>query len=219
MKYLGPPQSGSIADTVFSRNRYGQYTRQRVVPVNTITPRRTAIRSIVATASQSWQTLTQSKMQGWSAWAEAQFAAGKLGERTPLSGFAAYMRVNINLLNTGGAMNSVPPVNIQVHSVKNLTLTAIKSGPTLVAVWQLATASAGNVIISYSPPLSSGRNFNATWWQSAVVALNALNSSNGTAYAAEFGTWAIGKRIYVKITPVSTSGIAGPPIITSTISS
>jgi hypothetical protein len=65
MKYLGAPQSGSQANTVASRNRYGQYYRNRATPVNPHTSLQGTVRARLAINAATWRTLTAAQRAGW----------------------------------------------------------------------------------------------------------------------------------------------------------
>src|SRR5438309_10637939 len=61
--------SGSIADNTFSHNKGGQYVRQRRVPTNPNSVKQQAARTILATLSAAWRTLSATNQQAWNNWA------------------------------------------------------------------------------------------------------------------------------------------------------
>ena len=66
MKILDIPRSGSYAGITSSRNRFGQYVRNRRAPVQPIgTGRRAFIRSAFGNASTSWAGLTAEEQEAW----------------------------------------------------------------------------------------------------------------------------------------------------------
>jgi hypothetical protein len=84
MKYLGPPQSGSVANETFSRNRFGQYVRARIgrggVPSHPLTA-----------AVAAWQALTAEQQFGWNAWADLVSRRNSLGAVKVCSGYQRFV--------------------------------------------------------------------------------------------------------------------------------
>ncbi|MCS1409234.1 MAG: hypothetical protein M2R45_02414 [Verrucomicrobia subdivision 3 bacterium] len=60
-KFLGIPSSGAQGGQVFSRNRFGQYTRTRAVPVNPNTPKQREARASLACCAAAWRELIASR--------------------------------------------------------------------------------------------------------------------------------------------------------------
>lgn len=80
--------SGSLSGTTFSHNRFGQYTRNRSIPVNPNTSRQQTIRSILTFASAAWSALlTQAQRDQWDVYAAAVPVINKLGDTVYLTGF------------------------------------------------------------------------------------------------------------------------------------
>lgn len=85
--------SGSIGSTVYSRNQYGQYVRNRTTPTQPDTSKQTAARTRFAAAITSWQsTLTAAERQSWEKYASQTNSFDPLGQPQKLSGMQAYLR-------------------------------------------------------------------------------------------------------------------------------
>jgi hypothetical protein len=70
------------------------------------------------------------------------------------------------------------------------------------------------ICIAFSKPRSSGTSFNRTFWQQTVVAGSGVGGTTyGTAYVAQFGTPAVGQRVFYRLVPVNQYGVAGAPVI------
>lgn len=89
MKYQGPPQSGSIASTTFSRNRYGQYTKARSGGGG---PGNVAVADAVA----AWQALTDAQRIVWNDFANQNVSRDSLGKQTRLSGFNMFCQQTLS---------------------------------------------------------------------------------------------------------------------------
>src|SRR6516162_7143681 len=102
MKFLGVPSSGSIAGTVFSHNRAGQYQRNRRAPVQPVgTGRRAFVRANFSAASTAWAALTAANQAAWIAFANSHPITDSLGQSITLTGQQMYVAVGAQLLNCG----------------------------------------------------------------------------------------------------------------------
>lgn len=87
--------SGSIAGSVFSRNKSGNYIRPRTKPVNPQSGRQEFIRAVVSLLASHWHVyLTAVERDLWEVYAAAVAMKNKLGETIHLSGFNHFIRVN-----------------------------------------------------------------------------------------------------------------------------
>jgi hypothetical protein len=90
---------GSIGGTVFSKNRYGSYTRNRTIPVNPGTTAQTKIRAAMGQIRNAWfNTLTQAQRNAWAVYASNVSVTNRLGESITLTGWNMFSRTNSNLL-------------------------------------------------------------------------------------------------------------------------
>ena len=105
MKYTSPiisAGSGSIGGTTYSHNRYGQYMRGRVVPVNPNSERQDAVRAVFADLAQRWlSTLTTAQRAAWNNYGANVAVKDKLGQDIYLSGLNHYIRSNTALIQAG----------------------------------------------------------------------------------------------------------------------
>lgn len=217
MKIIDIPRSGSYADKTSSRNRAGQYVRNRRSPVQpTGTGRRAAIRSAFGSASQAWAGLTDQQRAAWVSYADGVPYVDSLGQSIKLTGHQMFVAVNTQLLNCGSAISDTPPADTNVPVLSDVTATADDTGNIALAFTSTG-AAADFILIQASPVLSPGRSFTNRFWQAAVAAGNATTAAVGVAYQAEFGVPPAGKKIFFKLTPVNQYGVTGAPTTVSAI--
>lgn len=88
--------SGSMGGATASRNRGGQYFRQRVVPTNPSSDRQTAVRSQMAAANAAWiSTLTAAQREAWKTYGQNTPRMDTLGNEIILTGQQAYVGARI----------------------------------------------------------------------------------------------------------------------------
>lgn len=91
--------------SVFSKNRAGNYLRNKVTPVNPQTTKQVNVRGSFGLLSSNWRDLTQEQRNGWND-ASANFPYNNIfGDQKILSGLQLYVKLNQNL-STGG----LPPI-------------------------------------------------------------------------------------------------------------
>lgn len=84
--------SGSMGGMTASRNRGGQYFRQRVIPTNPNTTRQQAMRSAMAAGNTVWiENLSAANRASWANYAANTPRTGPLGNEVILTGQQAYV--------------------------------------------------------------------------------------------------------------------------------
>jgi len=107
--------SGSIAGSVFARNRFGNYIRPRTKPVNPNSSGQVGVRSALSYLSTYWHaTLTAAQRVAWATYAASVAMKNRLGESIYLTGFNHFIRSNTELVNR--------------------SLTLVADGPTVLAL-------------------------------------------------------------------------------------
>lgn len=218
MKYLGNPQSGSLANQTASHNRAGQYLRNRRTPVNVVgTGRRAFIRSAFAAASSAWGALTAVQQNAWIAYANEYPVTDALGQSITLTGHQAFVGIYTQCVNCGLALPTLPPATNAVYTPTILTFPPNETTTPAFTITFTAGPAGSILLEAFSQQYGAGVNFNGTWWQ--LVASVATNvSTNALAgYTAHFGTLQTGKKIFGKFTPVNASGVTGIPVIVQAI--
>jgi hypothetical protein len=213
MKFLAEPRSGSQAGTTSSRNRFGQYTRNRATPVQPRTVAQLAQRSRQTTNAAAWRTLTSTQRDGWTSLGLMISRTDSLGQTYNLTGFQAYCSVNNNLLTLGSSTISDAPALSTPTGVASVTLTLTGGGSPAFSVAFTPTplGSGEHVIVRCSPQRSAGRSFEGDYRVIFVGAAASTSPSNIlTAYQAKFGTPVSGNKIFVGVSR-SVGGFESPP--------
>lgn len=93
--------SGSIGGITASHNRFGQYFRARVTPVNPSTAFQIAVRAALTTLAIRWQTLTATQRLAWETYAENVPVVNRVGDTVVLTGLNQYIRSNVPRIQNG----------------------------------------------------------------------------------------------------------------------
>ena len=88
--------SGSLSNTVASRNQHGPYVRARTHPTGRLTVPIAAVRASLSFASQRWAVfLIERHRPGWNQYAKAQALTDRFGDRRHRTGREMYIRTNM----------------------------------------------------------------------------------------------------------------------------
>jgi hypothetical protein len=216
MKFLGEPRSGSFAGQTSSRNRNGQYVRNRATPVN---PRSTAqvnTRSRQSTNAAAWRTITDAQRAGWLSLGLSITRNDSLGQSYNLTGFQAYCSVNNTLAAAGTALVSDAPALTVPAGLLTATIT-LTNAAFSVAYTATPLAAGVKLFIRCSPQRSAGRNFEADYRLITVTAAAAASPDNIlAAYTAKFGAPVTGKKIFIGLSTES-QGFESIPFLTAQV--
>lgn len=103
--------SGSIAGTVFARNRFGNYSRPRTKPVNPKSSRQIAARILIMYLSEQWREspMTDLIRAAWQTYADSVNWNNRLGEQVTLTGFNMFIQCNSARITAGGTLITAAP--------------------------------------------------------------------------------------------------------------
>ncbi len=123
--------SGSIGGTTFSRNKGGQYMRNRAVPTNPNTALQQAVRENFATRVAEYSTtLTQIQRDGWIDYAQDNPILNALGQSILLTGQQWYIRLNTVLDQAGlTSVADAPPLGANPIPDEDFEITDAEEGP------------------------------------------------------------------------------------------
>lgn len=213
--------SGSIGGTTFSRNRGGQYTRARAIPVTSTTPEALAAKARLSTASSAWQNLTAGQRDAWKFWATANPSINTLGMSIILTGQQAFVGNHTRMVLAGQTTLVAPPI--------------IAAPVSLTSAVQDGDEGAGDVDLTFAAtPLgaseyiwllacitnSAGINYVQNLLRFCGVSAAAQTSpwDNESAIEARLGTLVVGSTLTVMPRVFSSaSGLLSQPIRASVV--
>lgn len=199
MKILDVPQSGSQGSKTASRNRGGQYIRQRAFPVQPRTAAQVNQRARLTTNSAAWRSLTGAQQAAWIAFGNSFTVTNSLGVPINLTGAQAYNKVNcVNMLN-GDATVSTPPALPSFVAASVTGLTAVAATPA-IKLAGTSPAAGTKFMVYVSAQVSAGVNFMNDWrYIETFTAATGGFFDITTAYTAKFGALIVGKKIFAKV--------------------
>ena len=198
---------GKIGGHVASKNRAGAYLRTKVTPSNPNTVAQMQARSILASLSQMWQTLTDSQRSGWNEAVKEWGTTDIFGDIKKPSGINLFVKLNSNLLNVGIPILSDVPAKSEVPAVIVLDATYTISTDNISIIFNNGLANGYIGLVRATPKLSAGVSFVKSEFR--VIGYNNVvldNLTLGNAYSARFGIPSVGDNIYVNIQLVLSSG-------------
>lgn len=216
MKILNYPSSGSYQSLTFSRNRFGQYVRTRAIPVDPSSVFQQAVRARLATAAQTWRTLTATQREGWATLGDQITRNDSLGQTYTLTGFQCYVQISNNRAAAGDAIVNDAPVHLPPNPITSVTPT-ITAASYSVAFTPTPLGTGERIFVSASPQRSAGRLFEGDY---RLMAVGAAASASPlvilSAYIARMGTPVAGNRIFTSVQRY-LNGFLSNPVSTSTI--
>jgi len=207
--------------SVFSKNRGGNYLRNKVTPSNPQTSHQVAVRARLTSFSQQWRSLTQTQIAAWRS-AVGNFSKTDIfGDIRHPSGINLFVKLNVNLARIGVASLTDPPAPGTVEAVTSIIVTASSITPSL-SVAYLPTPVPANtkLVVSATPLESAGKNFVKSEFRDIAI-INAATASPYNAlaaYTARFGALIAGQQVFFKLTPINdVTGQAGQALQGSAI--
>jgi hypothetical protein len=210
MKILDVPQSGSVAGTTSSRNRFGQYRRTRAIPVNPDSSFQGTVRNRLAVNAAAWRALTAAQRAGWGDLGNSMTRTDSLGQTITLTGFQAYCSCNGNNLAAGNAAVSDCPALTTPSGLLTAVITLTAAAMSIA--YTTTPLAAGTRLFTYvSLQRSAGRNYESDFRLLAVSAAAAASPANVyAAYVARFGIPIVGNRIFFKFLIYQGGFLSGP---------
>lgn len=200
--------------SVLSKNRAGNYIRNKVTPVNPQTAAQQANRQQLGSMSSAWNGLTESQRQSWRGAVTSFPYTDIFGDRKELDGKSLMIKLNLNLLNAGQAQIQTAPASVAIPELGITSGTAsVTDGVGLVIT--PATIPAGFSLLVYAtPPVNGGVYFVKNKYRllgTAVAAAGVVDLE--TLFNNKFGALSagdVGKAVSVRCALVSnTTGQLG----------
>lgn len=159
---LGSNLTGRLGGIVASHNSSGTYFRRYVVPVNPNTTGQQAQRNAFAVVSQRWRGLNSIQQAAWVAAGPQNTVPNSTGGSLQLTGQQLFMRMNTLRQRIGLPLVDDAPTSDVVPAITTPAVLVALNGDISITFdntdeWN---ALGGGILISSSPLLSNGRNFN-----------------------------------------------------------
>lgn len=216
MLILDSPRSGSYAGVTSSRNRFGQYVRNRATPVNPASTFQTTVRARMSQNASDWRNLTALQRTGWNDLGLQIQRSNSLGSTYNMTGFMAYCMINNNNMAAGNAQVSDAPILAIPDPLATITPT-VTAASFSIAYTVTPLVTGARLFLYASPQRSAGRGFENDMRLISVSAAAAASPLVAlTSYQGRFGTPVTGSRIFISGV-VYLAGFMSPPLLTSTI--
>ncbi len=101
--------NGKLNGSLFGNTGNTKYIRNKVTPVNKVSPAQGRQRIFIGSLTQSWRYLTESQRIQWTSFALNHSTTNRVGDVVYLTGFNWYVRLNSNLNLIKESLISVPP--------------------------------------------------------------------------------------------------------------
>lgn len=204
--------------SVLSKNRYGNYIRNKTTPVNPQTTAQQNARAQLAANAQAWAGLTESQRLSWAALAATLPFTDIFGDSKILAANSLYVKLNGNLNKIGEAAVSQAPEKVSVPAVFLTAITATQSAGAITAldvtIDPAVVPADFSVAVYATPGIPAGRNFvkNQYRFLGAAPAPVAGVIDLEPLWNARFGSVVAGQRIFVRMALISEdSGQQGIP--------
>lgn len=200
--------------SVFSKNRAGNYLRNKVTPVNPQTSFQTAVRSALTAASQAWRALTEAQRTAWNNAVSNFTGTDIFGDVKTPSGINLQNKLYLNANTIGGTPLTTPPSPGVSVAAPDVTIVTDSAPQTFTVSSPLAAVPAGESwVISATENSSPGiNNFKGKYRVVAVLpAATPLPYAGIAAYTTKFGAVVANQKIGVEVKAISsTTFIQGP---------
>lgn len=205
---------GKVGGQVFSKNRAGAYIRTKVTPSNPQTSAQAQVRSNLATLSTGWNSLTVNQISQWNSSVEDWTSTDVFGDIKKPTGKNLYVKLNLNLLNSGQDVINTPPAKIEIPSLVDVDVDVVTATNTL-EIDGLPVFADGVYQIEACAPISRGVSFVKNKFRviSYETQATAGTVNVSTAYINKFGSVANAENIYFRIRAIGANGQAGVPLV------
>ncbi len=212
---------GKLNGHVFSKNRYGNYVRNKVTPVNPSTAYQTTVRNRLAGISSAWAGLTAAQRAAWNSAVSSYGKTNIFGDIINPSGKTLHQKLNNELLICSEAAITAPPVPAAVDAFTAISIAIAAGAATAALTYAPAIAANHKVKVYATPGLSAGVSFVKSEYRllAVIATADASPYSFKAAYEARFGALpAAGLKVFVKVVQVNTdTGQSGIALTTSAI--
>lgn len=211
---IGVEMRNKMGGSVFSKNRGGNYVRNKVSPVQPRTSYQQNQKANLANNSSQWRGLTAAQMATWNTGTAAFPYTDVFGDVKTLSGQQLYVQLNNRLVAAGQARITSCPSPVSVPQAKLTAAAAAAGAATFTVTVSDATVPTGcSLMIWATPELGLGITFvKPKMRQIGTTTLTAGVANIKTIWTNRFGSLVAGKNIWVRAVYINnTTGQIGVP--------
>lgn len=202
---------GKIAGMVFSKNRSGNFIRQKVTPINPGTGYQIAVRTSLRTASKKWQTLSDDVRNEFYAQAQNISLKNSLGDPIRISGYNFFVGLCRDAVTIGQATPTSYPGRTEPSQIVTCSGACSYGPDKILLTFTPAVPAADRWVIYATKPLSLGVNFVKSEYRIIGYLVNGnISPFDVTAlYTTKFGAIPqVGKQSFFKLTPINIATFA-----------
>lgn len=200
--------------SVFSKNRAGNYVRNKVTPVNPQTTYQSAVRAFLTQAAQAWRGLTEAQRLAFNN-AVGNFTGTDIfGDVKTPSGFNLHNKLYINASTIGAAPLTLPPAPGDTPNAPDATFAPDSAPQTFTLTSALAAVPAGQQwVVRATIGVSAGKSFLKNEYRQIAVlpALTALPWAGIADYQAKFGNLVATERVGWEVYAIDTTTMLQGP--------
>lgn len=219
----GGAVSGSAGGIVAARNRFGQYFRNRTVPVNPNTTQQQAVRANLSSLTTRWLgTLTPAQRSAWETYAANVPITNRVGSSVNATGFNWYVGNNALRLAATALPVDDAPTTYALATFSPISFTASEATQNLSITFATGDAWVSEddaaLVVFVSRPVSVTRNFFNGPFRFAGVVLgdSAVPPTSPQTIAAPFA-FVAGQKLFVRANVFRADArIAAPQIANAT---
>lgn len=204
---------GKVGGQVFSKNRGGAYVRTKVTPSNARTSRQVFIRSLLASISQKWSTLTASQRNSFNESVTSWATTDIFGDSRNPSGKSLFTKLNVNLVNSGQAQVTVAPNKIDIPII-GITSAIADISEEEITITATGSFAGGACVVFGTAPQSAGTNFFKGKYRQITTKVATLPTATELwdAYVAKFGAPKVGDNISLLVQFIGANGQPSVPV-------
>jgi len=199
--------SGKLGSVVFSRGRYGAYMRMRVMPTGVSSDSTRAIHNRLSLVSKAWALRGVADRLAWGTWAATHPIVDRLGNAQVLHGAAAYMQLNMRVLQALGTMINVPPVASSPAPLLGLSAAIdVGAGAVNLLSWTSGATGVNECVQVWAAVVDSpGRAYYTNFKKLIMISgdQQATDLDMEAAITARFGSVMVGQNVFIEAIVVS----------------
>lgn len=212
---------GSAGSNTFSRNRGGNYVKIRKTSTNPRTSYQQAIRTLFASMTETWRTLSDSQRTVWRDRASLFPYQNKFGDTKYYSGQQLFNKLNSNLNAIGQSILTDCPLPYSFNTLNEFYFDTDDHSHLEIEIAVSGADSNAKIELWGSPSVSAGVKYFSPSTYKLIAVLDYTNYSNyriESFFASRSLPLTVGQRVGLKIVPISLiSGQASTPLFATTI--